>query len=180
MKVLLDKEWLKKTKNSPVYYIKRGVKKKNGLRYDITIVPAKMLGKEFVKTKGHEHKNSYQEFYIVLEGKAIFLTQKGQGTKIKEAYAIQAKKGESVIIPPFFGHVTINPSKKDLKIGNWIDENCKNDYKLFEKMKGACYYYTQSGWIKNKNYKKVPKLIFKKPSKGTPKNLEFLKKIFNF
>jgi len=41
-------------------------------------------------------------------------------------------------------------------------------------MQGACYFYTKSGWIKNKNYKFVPKIRFEKPLKEKPKNLDFL------
>lgn len=189
-KVLYDKKWLKTAKNFGVYYIYRGIKKKNGLRYDITVIPPKMLGKEFVKTKGHEHSGNYQELYIVLSGKALYLIQKSKNKKfaeasphltprqssaIKDVYFVRAKKGEIVIIPSGYGHITINPSKSPLKMANWISEKCKNDYTLFEKKRGACYYYTKSGWIKNKNYGKIPQLRFKKPLYSMPKNLDFLK-----
>lgn len=173
-KVLYDKEWLKTAPNFEVYYIEREVKKKNGLRYDITLIPPKMLGKEFVKTKGHCHLGSYPELYKVLEGRAIFLIQKVRQNKVEDVYAIEAKKSQFIIIPPHYGHLTINPSKSILKVANWISERCQNIYDLFEKKQGACYYYTKSGWIKNKNYGKIPKLHFKKPLKEEPKNLDFL------
>ncbi|MDI6591358.1 MAG: glucose-6-phosphate isomerase family protein [Patescibacteria group bacterium] len=172
--VLYDQKWLKTASNFEVYYIYRGVKKKNGLRYDITVIPPKMLGKEFVKTKGHYHIGDYQEIYEVLRGQAIFLLQKGKD-KIKDVYAIEAKKGDIVIIPSHYGHITINPTGQTLKMANWISEKCKSIYELFEKKQGACYYYTQSGWIKNKNYGKIPKLRFERPLKSKPKNLNFLK-----
>ncbi len=173
--VLCDRKWAKKAPNLEVYYMYRGLKKKNGLRYDITLIPPQMLGKEFVKTKGHEHLGKFGELYIVLEGAAIFLMQKREGDKIKDVYVIKAKKGEVAIIPPHSGHVTINPSKKPLKMANWVAENCQSSYKAFEKKRGACYYFTESGWIKNGNYKKIPKLRFEKPLKKIPKNLDFLK-----
>ena len=172
--VIYDKEWLKTAPNLELYYMYRGVKEKEGLRYDITIIPAKILGKEFVKTKGHEHKNKYGEIYIVLEGQAIFLIQKRKENEIEDIYAVKAKKGEAAIIPPFYGHITINPGKKDLKMANWISKNCRSDYEIFEKMQGAGYYYTTQGWIKNKNYKKVPELRFEKSLRSIPKNLDFL------
>ena len=74
-----------------------------------------------------------------------------------------------------FAAIIINPSKKELKIANWVSVKNKNVYEELEKMKGAGYFYTKSGWIKNKNYKKVPKLRFEKPLKSMPKNLDFLK-----
>jgi len=174
-KVLYDKKWAKKAPNFKLYFMYRGVKEKNGLRYDITVIPPKTLGKEFVKTKGHEHINKYGEVYIVLGGKAIFLMQKTKNSKVEDVYAIKAKKEDVVIIPPFYAHITINPEKKELKIGNWIAKECKNIYEKIQKMKGACYFYTQTGWVKNKNYKRIPKLRFEKPLKSIPKNLNFLK-----
>jgi glucose-6-phosphate isomerase len=173
--VLYDKKWLKSAPNLELYYMYRKIKEKNGLRYDITIIPPLMLGKEFVKTKGHEHLKNEPELYNVLQGKAIFLFQKRKGNSIKDVYAIPAKKGETVIVPSGYGHTTINSSKKNLKMGNWIYKNCKNNYSPIEKRKGFCYFYTKSGWIKNKNYKNVPEIRFEKPGKSMPKNLAFLK-----
>ncbi len=173
--VIYDKEWLKTAPNLELYYMYRGLKRKNGLRYDITIIPPRMLGKEFVKTKGHKHIGSYGEVYIVLEGKAIFFMQKGEKGAIEDVYAIEAKKGEVAVIPSYYAHITINPSQKELKMANWMAEEAKSDYKPIQKIKGGCYYYTRGGWIKNKNYKKIPKLHFKKPLKSIPKDLDFLK-----
>ena len=182
-KVLYNKEWAKKTENIKLYYIYRGIKKKDGirgLRYDITVIPSKILGKEFVKTKGHEHLGNFKEIYIVLEGKAIFLMQKRKEEVIEDVYAVRAKKGDVVIISSNYGHVTINPFPNLLKIGNWVSKNCKASYKFFEKKQGACYFAiaqkSKVKWVKNKNYKIVPKLRFEKPVKKLPKNLDFLKR----
>ncbi len=82
--VLYDRKWAKKSSNFPLYYMRRGIKEKNGLRYDITIIPPRLLGKEFVKTKGHEHFGDWREIYIVLEGKAIYLMQKTKNKKVLE------------------------------------------------------------------------------------------------
>jgi len=172
--VLCDKEWAKNAPNFKLYYMYRGVKRKRELRYDITVIPPRILRKEFVKTKGHEHSNKYQELYIVLKGEAIYLIQKYKNNKIEDVYAVRAKRGNAVIIPPDYGHVTINPRGTELKEGNWLDEGCQNIYDLFIKKQGGCYYFTKSGWIKNKNYDIIPPLRIKKPLKLTPKNLDFL------
>jgi len=173
-KILYDKNWFKRTKNFPVYYIWRNVKQKNGLRYDVTIIPSKMLGQEFVKTKGHYHSGRHGEIYIILKGEGIFLIQREKNGKIKDVYSVKAKKGDHVVIPPRYGHVTINPSSKKLEMANWISKKCKSDYKRIERKEGGCYYYLKSGWIKNKNYKSVPKLRFEKPKRKMPENLGFL------
>lgn len=174
--VIYDKEWLKTAENIELYYMYRSVEKKDGLVYDITVIPSNMLGKEFVKTKGHYHPKDFNEIYVVLEGEAIFLAQKQENGKIKDVFTVKAEKGEAVIIPENYGHTTINPSQKQLKMANWVSKDCKGIYDLFEKMQGACYYYTQSGWVKNTNYSDVPELRFEKPLKSIPNNLDFLKK----
>ena len=172
--VIYDKKWLKNASNFEIYYMYRGVKKKDKLRYDITIIPANMLGDEFVKTKGHKHKGKYQELYQVLNGTAIYLMQKTKADKIIDIYAVKVEKNEFVVIPSDYEHITINPSKKELKMSNWVSEKCENNYKTIEKNQGAGYFYTKQGWIKNKNYKNIPKLRFEKSLKQAPKNLEFL------
>jgi len=118
--VLYDKKWVKTAPNFPVYYMYRGVRKKEGLRYDITVIPPKMLGQEFVKTKGHEHSRKYGEVYIVLKGRAIYLIQNCKTSRVKDAYALKAKKGDVVIIPPYYGHITINPSNEELIEANYL------------------------------------------------------------
>mgnify|MGYP001773160816 CR=1 FL=1 len=168
--VLYDQEWLKKAKNFPIYEIYRGLKFFDGIRYDETVIFPGIFGKEFAKTKGHFHLGNFGELYKVISGIGIFLLQKGK-RKVKDVYFVRAKRGEFVLIPPGYGHVTINPSKKVLKIGNWISKDCLSDYLSVEKKKGLCYYLTIEGWIKNKNYKRVPKLKEKKPLKKMPKNL---------
>lgn len=178
--VLYDKNWLKTAPNFPVYYMYRGIKKGGELRYDLTVIPPQMLGQEFTKTKGHEHSNKYGEVYIVLRGKAIYLIQKWKNNRIEDVYAVKAKKNDVVVIPPYYGHITINPAKQELIEANWINKNCKNIYDLFEKKRGTCYYYSKSGWVRNKNYKKVPKLRFEKPLNPVRKTkvlkaIEFLK-----
>ena len=180
--VVYDQKWLKTAGDFNIYYMYRGLEEKDSLRYDITVVPAIMIGKEFNKTKGHFHIGNMQETYTVLEGEAIYLMQKIKEQEVEDVYAVMAKKGDSIIIPPGYGHITINPSKTDeLKMANWISCNCKSDYSFFEKMQGACYYYVlqpdsgKAGWIKNKNYKDAPELRFEEPLKSLPENLNFLK-----
>lgn len=168
-KVLYDQEWAKNASNFELYYMDRGLERKGELRYDITTIPPRMLGKEFVKTKGHEHIGKYGEGYMVLEGEAIYLMQKYKENQVQDIYAVKAKKGDVIIIPPYYGHVSINPSKETLKMANWVSEQCKSCYDLFTEKQGACYYYTKSGWIKNNKYKNIPELRFENPLKNITK-----------
>ena len=179
--VIYDQEWLKTAQDAELYYMYGNLVEDGDLKYSITVVPPNNLGEEFVKTMGHVHIGNFKETYTVLEGNAIYLMQKGDGNKIDDVYAVKAKKGESIIIPSGYGHATINPGTEILKTGDWRNINCRQDYSLFEKMHGACYYYIlqpdsgQASWIKNENYKSVPELRFEDPIKGVPEDLSFLK-----
>jgi glucose-6-phosphate isomerase len=170
--VMCDASWADNAKNQDLYYMYRGVKEDGELRYDITVIPSLMLGEEFVKTKGHFHSTGHSEFYTVLEGEAIYLMQKKDST---DAYYINAHKGESVIIPGEYGHITINATDKVLKMANWISKNCVSEYDNITKMHGACWFYTKDGWIKNENYEQVPVLRTEEALKEIPENLDFLK-----
>jgi len=174
-KVLYDKELADKLPELELYYVWRGVDKKDGLRYDITLIPFQMLGREYIRTKGNRNSENYFELYTILKGKAIFLIQKSKGEIVKDVAIIKAKKGDWIKISPEYAVIMINPSRRKLKTGNWVSEKNQNIYQELEKMGGACYFYTKSGWFKNKNYKHIPKIRFEKPLKKMPKNLDFLK-----
>ena len=174
--VVQDRAWIKNNPDFPVYYMYRGIKEKDGLRYDITIMPANMLGEELAKTQGHHHLGEFGEVYTILAGSAIFLMQKTENGKLIDVYAIKAKAGDTAVIPSGYAHITINPSAKTaLKMANWISNDCRSDYGLIERNQGACYYFTKTGWIKNSKYGIVLSLRFEKPLKTVPRNLSFLK-----
>lgn len=173
--VIYDKDFAKSNPDLELYYIYRGVEKQNGIRYDITVIPPRMLGQEFVRTKGNRNSDNFAELYIVLEGEALFLMQKSKNGIVEDIIAIKAKKADYVLVPADHAVIIINASKKELKTGNWVSEKNENIYEELEKMEGMCYFYTREGWIKNKNYKKIPKLKFEKPLKEKPKDLGFLR-----
>src|SRR5512137_2504958 len=82
------------------------------LRYDLTVIPPRDLCGEWIKTKGHYHpKNAagvgFPEIYEVFEGTAHYLLQ---SCTLDDVVLIAANEGDLVIIPPDYGHITINPS----------------------------------------------------------------------
>ncbi len=173
--VVYDKAWFETAQNFELYDMYRKIKVENGLRYDITIIHPKMFGEEFAKTKGHIHAGFYGEVYMVLEGEGFYLAQKGNENLIEDVFVVHGKKGDVILIPAGYGHVTINLSNQELKTANWVAENDKGNFEPFERNQGACYYYLKSGWTKNDHYKNVPALRFEDPLKEVPKDLDFLK-----
>jgi glucose-6-phosphate isomerase len=181
--VVFDKSFLKHANmDMDVYFMFREVSKnkedarqmeEKGLRYDITIIPPKKLGLEFVKTAGHYHpflpgsKITYPEVYEVLEGEAHYLLQRmEEGTeKITDVVVVKAKKGDKVIIPPNYGHVTINPAEVVLKMANWVARVFSSIYEPMRKRGGAAYFeLTNAEFVKNERYEEVPDIRFLKPS----------------
>jgi len=135
----------------------RGKIAANGLRFDITVLPPFNVGDEPNKTFGHFHPTpkgracSWPEVYEVLSGHAHYLLQsKG------EFLVFDARPGDKCLMLPGFGHITVNPSSQEpLVMANWVYPGFKSDYGPIEKNKGACWFETTKGFVKNPAYKKV-------------------------
>lgn len=136
----------------------------NNLRYDITVIPPAIIGKEFVKTFGHFHSvvpgtnTFFPEVYEVIHGTAHYLLQKENDFAV-----VKAAAGEKVIMPPGYGHITVNHSTETLVMSNWVEKNFSSDYDPIKKHGGAMYYETVKGFVKNKNYPVHPKIRELKP-----------------
>jgi glucose-6-phosphate isomerase len=142
----------------------------HALRYDITRIPPLSLCGEYVKTKGHYHPPApsgvgYPEVYEVLSGEAHYLLQ---DRDIGEVVLIFAQEGEKVIIPPGYGHVTINASSRTLLMANLVSSRFSSDYTMYEERHGAAYYMMLGEqMVKNPHYPSVPSLSNRKPSHST-------------
>jgi glucose-6-phosphate isomerase len=159
--VIFDRDWLAKAEDFDLYYMYRDLylsksdKEKllrQGLRYDITIIPPGMLGCEYIKTAGHYHplvpegSVTYPELYEVLDGEALYLLQ---NLDQSDVVAVYASAGDKVLVPPGYGHVTINRSNKTLKMSNFVCRNFSSLYEPYRDIAGAAYFFTRDGWIKN-------------------------------
>lgn len=178
--VIYDIEWLKTAQDMELYYMYRdlslgrqdhSIMLDNSLRYDITVIPPGKLGCEFIKTAGHYHPFindtgfTYPEVYEVLKGKAHYLLQRCDGGKMKDVALIEAVEGDKVIIPPNYGHVTINPSNKELKMANWVSRSFESLYEPYKKCGGAAYYEMTDGCLmKNARCGHVPNIRYLKPT----------------
>lgn len=159
--VIFDRNWLEAADNIELYYMYRDLflsrsdEKKlieQGLRYDITIIPPRMLGREYIKTAGHYHplvpggSITYPELYEVLEGEALYLMQKRD---LSDILVVNASAGDKVLVPPNYGHITINRSNKTLKMANFVARNFSSLYDPIKDRAGGAYFFTTDGWIKN-------------------------------
>lgn len=159
--VIFDQKWLTSVPNLELYYMYRDLYLSQadrdrlldqGLRYDITVIPPGILGMEYVKTAGHYHplspggKVSYPEIYEVLEGEALYLLQKQD---LSDVVAVNASAGDKVVVPPDYGHITINRSNKTLKMANFVARAFSSLYEPYRQRGGGAYFFTKDGFIKN-------------------------------
>jgi glucose-6-phosphate isomerase, archaeal len=130
------------------------------LRYDITVIPPRNLCGEWVKTKGHYHPTNaagkgFPEIYEVLDGTAHYLLQ---SCTLDDIIMITAGAGDLVIIPPGYGHISINPSPDTtLSMANIVSTAFESEYGEYEALHGAAYYELCTGnLVKNPVYPAVP------------------------
>jgi glucose-6-phosphate isomerase len=122
------------------------------------VIPPLVVGGEFAKTHGHYHPGSedgsaYPEVYQVLRGRAEFIMQRKNRNGSVDTMAIDARDGEVVLLPPGWGHVTINKGADTLVLGNLVYDHFGAAYTEYEDNQGAAFYYTKDGeLIQNTNY----------------------------
>ncbi|MBI4363306.1 MAG: hypothetical protein HY545_00450, partial [Candidatus Doudnabacteria bacterium] len=159
-----------------MYYMYRGLSlpehagiiRQNNVRYDITVIPACLIGREFNKTLGHYHPpNSkgmpYPEVCEVLYGKALFLIQKMDKdfANLIGVIAILANVGDKIIYPPGYGHIIVNIGVDTLVTANWSADNFESLYQPIKDRHGmACYVInegtSQYSFAPNPNYQSQP------------------------
>jgi glucose-6-phosphate isomerase len=155
--------------HDPLYFMYRDLSRSGAdwrwlhehrLRYDLTVIPPRDLCGEWVKTKGHYHpKNAagvgFPEIYEILEGTAHYLLQ---SRTLDDVVLITADAGDLVIIPPEYGHITINPSPdQTLSVANIVSTAFESEYNEYEARHGAAYYELSDGDLyRNPAYTRVP------------------------
>ena len=170
--------------DEPAYFMYRNVRlqkddstiTERGIRFDLTVIPAGKLGREFIKTSGHYHPKkpgtayAYPEIYYVIAGQATYLMQKRSGTNVVEDVILsRVKPGGVIVMPPGYGHVTINELAESLVMANWVESNFVSEYADYELLRGAAYYIENNFGlpkiILNENYADVPeiKILKSKP-----------------
>ncbi len=177
-----------------------------GLRYDITIIPPGSFAgtrKEFFRTAGHYHplvpggEIAYPEVYEVIAGRAYWLLQRsgaGNPGTLEEVYLIEAGAGEKAIMPPGFGHLSINARREPLVMTNWINNSFQYDYEPYRRFRGGGYWalegetpetvefelntnYTRVAELKKLRPREIPALglLRSKPLYGFAGDLEKMK-----
>jgi glucose-6-phosphate isomerase len=159
-----------------LYYMYRGVcreedrklLRERGLRYDVTVIRSGTIGREYIKTAGHYHplkpgtEATYPEVYEVLQGRAHYLLQTEPDEEGVEALLVEAVAGDKVLIPPGYGHITINPGPGILIMSNWVAEGFSSVYGPIRELGGAAFFELASGgeddlFVPNPRYQPTPR-----------------------
>lgn len=151
------------------------------LRYDLSVFAPCMLGREPMKTSGHYHPPvwrggpAYPEIYEILYGEGLFLLQKVSDylagpdrVEVQDVIAMRVKAGEKAMMPPGYGHVTINTLEVPLVMSNWVCADFSSHYQSVAKCHGFAYWLVKNGedleWIQNPTYPAhLPTLRFGEP-----------------
>jgi glucose-6-phosphate isomerase len=145
-------------------------------RYQVTygpvVLPPGVYGGEFVKTSGHYHPSmpgthiTYPEVYTGLHGTLLLLLQRrdprNPDTPL-DCALIELRRGVTVIIPPDYAHVLINPTREVAVMAGLWNPTFKPDYNEVVAHRGLAYYMltTPNGSyqaVENPSYKNIPPL----------------------
>ena len=122
-------------------------------RYDLTVLPPGRLGEEYLRTAGHYHPipegktAAWPEVYEVLHGSALFLLQRVDDhlagpleMRVEEFIVLLAHAGEKAMLPPNYGHWTVNVTDGPLVVCNWICADFESHYEPAVQTRGPCCY----------------------------------------
>ncbi|NMA92194.1 MAG: glucose-6-phosphate isomerase [Firmicutes bacterium] len=145
--------------------------RRRGLRYDITVIKPGLLGSEYIKTAGHYHPFkpgtglTYPEVYEVLYGRGHYLLQcpsPDGRDRLEQIYLMTAGAGEKVLVPPGFGHITINAEDDLLIMSNWVAADFASVYEPMRSMEGGGYFGLRIDgrieFVPNSRYRQLPPL----------------------
>ena len=118
------------------------------LLYGAVTYAAGRIGNEPVRSQGHIHKKSVYgngwstpEVYEIWSGEAIIYMQETAKDNPGRCFAVRAKAGEVVIVPPFWAHATISANAAEpLTFGAWCDREYGFDYDDVRAHKGLAWF----------------------------------------
>lgn len=143
------------------------------LLFGVVTYAAGTLGNEPARSQGHIHrKSSYAngwstpEVYEIWSGEAIIYMQETAKDDPGRCFAVRAKPGEVVIVPPFWAHATISSNPKEpLTFGAWCDREYGFDYDEVRAHRGVAFFpfvNEDSDIIWKQNEKYVNKKLIEK------------------
>ncbi len=143
--------------------------KKYDYRYDITAIQPGTINGECKKTSGHYHGYiandvyTYAEIYEVIKGEIVFILQKvmnfnqAEEPIIEDIKVVHVKAGQAIIVPPFYGHGSINPTDEVSMFSNIAVVSCPLLYQPIQAKHGLSVYIMKD----KETFKVVPNQDYK-------------------
>jgi glucose-6-phosphate isomerase, archaeal len=173
----------------------RALLQEHDFRYDITVIMPGTVQGECKKTSGHYHgyieaqPYTYPEVYEVLEGKALYVMQKVKNFDkeyeepvIEDLKAVIVDAGQAVIIPPFYGHCSVNVGSGSLAFSNIAVVSCPLHYEPIQKKHGLSVYALRDkdelALIPNPHYLDIPAVNSIRPQENTALGITFGKPVY--
>jgi glucose-6-phosphate isomerase len=134
------------------------------LLFGIVMYAAGKLGQEPVRSQGHVHRISPHcgwstpELFEVWEGRAIVFAQQKSGDDPGRCFAIEARSGDRVAIPPGWAHYVANGDPNShLIFAAWCDRQYGFDYDQMRTHGGLAWFPLMGSggkveWTANRNY----------------------------
>lgn len=161
-------------------------------RYDITVVLPGSLNGEFFKTSGHLHacpplaRVPFPEVYEVVQGEIVFVLQRNEtykqtdGGRITRLQAVHVKAGQSIIVPPYCGHGSVNPTNAVAAFSNIAVVSCPLDYEPVRRRHGLGAYILRGDGqgrgfvaVPNGHYDALPAIEIAEPVENPELGIEF-------
>lgn len=149
--------------------------KRKMLLFGIVTYASGKLGDEPIRSQGHIHKVSEHsgwsppEVYEIWSGSAYIFMQEHAANQPGRCFAVHAKPGEVVVVPPYWAHATVSADPKQaLTFGAWCDREYGFEYEDVRQRQGLAWYPSVNEsneivWNRNQNY--LPsELVVKRPN----------------
>jgi glucose-6-phosphate isomerase len=167
------------------------------VRYDITVIMGGLINGECKKTAGHyhgynpEHTHSYAEVYEVIKGTVLFVLQRADNfdgnpgdLKVDDIIFAVVKEGESIVIPPNYGHCSYNISVSGPGIfGSFAYVPCTIAYDPVKHYHGMGYYIKKAEGdtdaVPNGRYKNLPAPKFARVRENPKLGIQFGLPVYN-
>ena len=122
------------------------------LTFGLVCLPPLKIGREYVKTHGHYHSvmpgstiafpevytHYYGEVYLYLQRR-----QQGSTSALDDCVLYRMIPGHSIMIPPGYAHILINPSSKPALMAGLYALDAVHEYDPIRKMAGGAYYFIE-------------------------------------
>jgi len=147
--------------------------KQNKIRPDITLLFSGTVADELIRTEGHEHLSNFPEIYETVYGRGGYLLFKSDGDEVKDVMFVVSEKGDHVVFPPGYKHISVNIGETPLVMTDWVSTEASPNFDYIRKHNGGPYWVVKKekrgkkdGVYSDKNprYKKNTKLRVIKPA----------------